>query len=93
MQTVTVEIYGEPYAIKTDDDPSYVREVASLVNTKMQEITATGKVVTTSKIAILAALNIADELMKTRIAQRESDAEAGRRIDRILLQLQSAIGD
>jgi len=93
MKTVTVDIYGEEYAVKTDDDPEYVRDVARFVDTRMKEIADTGKVVTTSKIAILAALNIADELLKTRIARQESDSETGRRIERLLLQLQGAVED
>jgi len=93
MQTVTVDIYGEQYAVKTDDDVEYVEQVARYVDRKMKEIADTGKVVTPSKIAILAALNIADELLKAEIARQESDGETGRRIERLLLQLQGAVGD
>ena len=93
MQTVTVDIYGEQYAVKTDDEVEYVRQVAQYVDRKMKEIADTGKVVTTSKIAILAALNIADELLKAEIVRQEIDSETGRRIERLLLQLQGAVGD
>lgn len=93
MQTVTVDIYGEQYAVKTDDEPEYVEQVAQYVDRKMNEIANTGKVVTTSKIAILAALNIADEFLKAQAARQESDNETGRRIERLLLQLQGAVGD
>jgi cell division protein ZapA len=93
MQTVTVDIYGEQYAVKTDDEPEYVEQVAQYVDRKMKEIANTGKVVTTSKIAILAALNIADEFLKAQAARQESDNETGRRIERLLLQLQGAVGD
>lgn len=93
MQTVTVDIYGEQYPVKTDDEPEYVQKVAQYVDKKMKEIADTGKVVTTSKIAILAALNIADELLKAELARQERDSETGRRIERLLLQLQGAVGD
>jgi len=93
MQTVTVNIYGEQYAVKTDDEPEYVEQVAHYVDTKMKEIADAGKVVTTSKIAILAALNIADEFLKAEVARQENDSETGRRIERLLLQLQGAVGD
>lgn len=93
MQTVTVDIYGEQYPVKTDDEPEYVQKVAQYVDKKMKEIADTGKVVTTSKIAILAALNIADELLKADLARQERDSETGRRIERLLLQLQGAVGD
>lgn len=93
MQTVTVNINGENYAIKTDDDPVYVNEVARYVDEKMREIASGGKVITTSKVAILTALNIADDLFKSRKDHQERDQAAGRRIEKILLQLQGAVGD
>jgi cell division protein ZapA len=93
MQTVTVNINGENYAIKTDDDPVYVNEVARYVDEKMREIASGGKVITTSKVAILTALNIADELFKSRKNHHERDQAAGRRIEKILLQLRGAVGD
>jgi cell division protein ZapA len=93
MQTVTVNINGENYAIKTDDDPVYVNEVARYVDEKMREIASAGKVITTSKVAILTALNLADELFKSRKDRQERDQAAGRRIEKILLQLQGAVGD
>jgi cell division protein ZapA len=65
-RSVTVQIYGEQYTIKSEDDESRVRDIAKLVDEKMREVASSGKVVTTSKIAILAALNIAGELFRAR---------------------------
>jgi cell division protein ZapA len=93
MQTVTVSINGENYTIRTDDDPAYVNEVARYVDEKMREIASGGKVIATSKVAILTALNIADELFKSRKGHLERDRAAGRRIEKIILQLQGAVGD
>ncbi|UCF29999.1 MAG: cell division protein ZapA [bacterium] len=75
---VDVEIFGKVYTVSGDKDPEYVRMVAEYVDRKMREISQMTETVSTSRIAILASLNIADELfsltdesedMKTRMRQ------------------------
>ncbi|MDF1535230.1 MAG: cell division protein ZapA [bacterium] len=60
---VDVEIFGKVYTVRGDKDPDYVRRVAEFVDRKMREISQVTETVSTSRIAILASLNIADELM------------------------------
>jgi cell division protein ZapA len=60
---VDVEIFGQVYTVRGDKDPDYVRKVAEFVDRKMREISQVTETVSTSRIAILASLNIADELM------------------------------
>lgn len=63
-----VEIYGQEYRISGDADPEYVAEIARYVDKKMKEV-AKGTPLgsgSLSKIAILGALNIAEELFKER---------------------------
>lgn len=58
-----VEIFGKVYTVRGDKDPEYVRRVAEFVDRKMREISQVTETVSTSRIAILASLNIADELI------------------------------
>ena len=60
---VDVEIFGSVYTVRGEKDPDYVRRVAEFVDRKMREISQVTDTVSTSRIAILACLNIADELM------------------------------
>jgi cell division protein ZapA len=60
---VDVEIFGKVYTVRGEKDPEYVRRVAEFVDRKMREIAQVTDTVSTSRIAILASLNIADELM------------------------------
>lgn len=86
---VTVRIYGESYPLKTGEDPEYVAEIARFVDARMREVAGSGKVMATSKIAVLAALHIADELYRLR---RELDpAETERRIVRLTEELERAL--
>ena len=59
---VKVEIFGQTYAIRGDLDEAYVHKLAEYVDEKMHAIAAGTATVDTQKVAVLAALAIADEL-------------------------------
>jgi cell division protein ZapA len=61
-----VFIFGDKYRLKTDEDEVIVNEIADYLNNKMREIEKHSNVLTTSKIAVLAAFNIAAECVKLR---------------------------
>ncbi|RMD89530.1 MAG: cell division protein ZapA [Calditrichaeota bacterium] len=63
-----INIYGTEYPIKSDSatDPEYIKKVAAYVDQKMQEVGESTQVKSTLKVAILAALNITDELFQER---------------------------
>jgi len=66
-QTVKVEIYNQTYNIRSNDgDTEYIERLAAFVDTRMREIAAGSLTVDSLKVAILAALHIADELHKLR---------------------------
>lgn len=65
-RSVAVHIRGEKYAIRSDADPTYVRKLASFVDSRLEEVRNTTQIVSTQKLAVLAALNIADELFQER---------------------------
>jgi len=58
---VQVEIYGQFYTLRSDGDGPYVSDLAAYVDGKMKDITRHSAVVDSLKVAILAALNVADE--------------------------------
>ena len=59
---VKVEIFGQSYAIRGELDENYVHKLARYVDEKMHAIAAATGTVDTQKVAVLAALAIADEL-------------------------------
>ena len=62
MQFVTVDIYDQTYRLR-GQDPAYIHQLAEVVDTKMRAVAAQGKSVDSLRVAVLAALNIADEFM------------------------------
>ena len=65
-QVVKVSIYGMEYPVKVGEDSEYVKSVAKYVDDIMLEIDRTMGTKSPLKIAVLAALNIADDLMKEK---------------------------
>lgn len=58
---VQVEIYGQSYNLRGEGDPQYIEDLAAYVDRKMREVGEATSTVDSLKVAILAALNIADE--------------------------------
>jgi cell division protein ZapA len=71
--SIVVEIFGQTYNVRGDGDPDYLAELARFVDTRMRDVAAQVATVDPLKIAILAALNIADEFSRLR-RQREDAA-------------------
>ena len=65
-RAVDVEIMGEKFTVRSDAEESYVRKVAVYVDGKMQEVMKTTRPVGKSSVAMLAALNIADEYQRLK---------------------------
>lgn len=59
---ITVDIYDQTYRLH-GDDAEYVRRLAQIVDSKMRAVAAQGKTVDSLRVAVLAALNVADELV------------------------------
>ena len=65
-QGIEVEICKQIYRISSDRDPEYIRQLAEYVNQKMNEVLDGTLTVDSLKVAVLTALNIADEYYSTR---------------------------
>jgi cell division protein ZapA len=63
---VEIKVFGQTYTVKTDEEEEYIRRVAQHVNEKMEEVLRKTRSVSTLNVAILTALNIADDLLRER---------------------------
>ena len=66
VNSVKVQICGQPYTIKGDAPAPYIEKLADYVNGKMQEVSAHKAGSNIAQIAILVALNIADEFFQLK---------------------------
>ena len=61
-----VRIYGAEYSIRGEADANYIKAIAEYLDSKMREVDKNVRVDSSLKVAILASLNIADELFRER---------------------------
>jgi len=61
---VMVQIFGENYALKGDGEPERIMELAAFLDSRMKQAARGNPSLTTTKIAVLTALNLADEYMR-----------------------------
>ncbi len=78
-QTIRVEIYNQTYSIRSDGDNEYITRLAEYVDGKMREISSGTLTVDSLKVAILAALHIADEYHQLKMSQANTDAQLASR--------------
>ena len=63
---IEIKVFGQTFSVKTDAEEAHLQAVAEFVNEKMEEILRKTRSVSTLNVAILTALNIADDLLKER---------------------------
>ncbi|WP_127583526.1 cell division protein ZapA, partial [Paenibacillus koleovorans] len=63
---VTVDIYGTSYKLVTNNSVGYVKRVAQYVNDQMHQIAAGTQRLDVPRIAVLAAVNMADETLQVK---------------------------
>ena len=91
-RVIPVEIHGQRYPIRSTLDPEYVAQLERFVDEKMRAASDSTPTGDSLRLAVLAALNIADELFRCRdvtrarageIAERAGELE--RLLDRVLM--------
>ncbi|HMS42091.1 MAG TPA: cell division protein ZapA [Pyrinomonadaceae bacterium] len=78
-QSIRVEIYNQTYNIRSDGDNDYILRLAEYVDGKMREISSGTLTVDSLKVAILAALHIADEYHQLKNSQEKTDQQLASR--------------
>jgi len=77
--TIRVEIYNQTYNIRSDGDTEYIIQLAEFVDSRMREISSGTLTVDSLKVAILAALHIADELHRLKNMHEQADSQLSAR--------------
>jgi cell division protein ZapA len=87
-----VEIFGQTYSVRAEGDSSYIHDLARFVDSRMKEVAEKTATVDTTKIAILAALNISDDLHQKERLRKDNPTDAVARAERLIRKLDDALG-
>ena len=97
---IHVEIFGQTYAVKAGSDPAYVERLAAFVDEQMKDVSRATGAVDSVRIAVLAALNLADECFRLRRELEDAEGRAAsvdhghaERVKRLARTLGSALGE
>src|SRR5215207_11214748 len=91
-KTVEVQLLGRSYRVACDDNErEALMQAVAYLDTKMNEIRKSGKVMGAERIAVMAALNVAHELLSMKLGAGFDLGQAKRRLTAIETQLDSAI--
>ena len=89
---ISVEIYGQRYPIRSTLDEAYVARLASYVDEKMRAAADSAPTGDLLRVAVLTALNVADELFRCRDSSQARNGELAERagelerlVDRVLM--------
>ena len=86
-----IQIYGKNYNLKSSSGEIKTEEVANYVDSKMRELAELRSKTPTLDLAILAALNIAQELMELQKQTDSQNQEREDKIERLLLELENEL--
>ena len=85
-----IQIYGKTYSLKSSSDQLSTEEVAAYVDAKMRELAEVRSKTSSADLAVLAALNIAQELMEL---QNQTEANAKVQSEKIGRMLEALEGE
>jgi cell division protein ZapA len=74
QEYVTVCIYDQTYHL-SGQDPEHIRQLAEMVDAKMRAVASQGRTVDSLRVAVLAALNLADELSQASLSPSATPAQ------------------
>ncbi len=90
---VHLEIFGQTYAVHAGNNDARLQEIAALVDAEMREVGRSAGAVDSVRIAVLAALNIADENLRLRAQVRDMEKLAEARAGALARELGSVLGE
>ena len=71
---IKVKIFGTEYRVRGEGEEQYIQELAAYVDRAMLDIAGNGRHISATRIAVLAAFNIADELFRKKSRSRSTEA-------------------
>jgi cell division protein ZapA len=88
--SIRVEIYDESYNLR-GTDPAYIQHLAGVVDAKMRAVAQHTSTVDSLRVAVLAALNLADDYYQLRSKYEGIEIEYSSRTDSLRRALDSAM--
>jgi cell division protein ZapA len=86
-----IEIYGYTFNVKSDLNEEQILDIANFVDEKMKNLAAKLSVTSTSRLAIMAAINIAEEYYRLKLEQNELNKAIDRKSAQLIQMVEESI--
>jgi len=81
---IEIKVMGQKFVIRSESSEDYVNQVATFVDQKMNDVVKNSKSVASLNVAILAAMNIADEYLKYRMNKERQHTQVEKKIKDVI---------
>ncbi len=86
-----IEIYNQSYNVSADENEEYIKQLAEFVDGKMRSVAEATRTVDSVRVAVLAALNIADELHSLKRRQNALEGPLRTRVEKCVTLVDKAL--
>jgi cell division protein ZapA len=83
-KTIEVEVFGHRFSLQGEGDEAYFHELADYVDRQMRTLAKQAKTSTPTKLAILVAINVTDQLFRQQRHRESGEVEMDRRAQLLL---------
>jgi cell division protein ZapA (FtsZ GTPase activity inhibitor) len=84
-------ILGGRYTVKSNYSPAFVDRTTTLINQKLNKILKKRGLISTDKVAILACMNLASELLKLKEENEQIKVKLKKRLEKVLINIDTAL--
>ena len=89
---VKISIFGQEYSVKAPADPDYIKKIAQYLDEKMREVqSGFSSTQSSTRIAILAGMNITDELFTAKQSGEVDSSDAEQKISSLIELIDDAL--
>jgi cell division protein ZapA len=86
-----IEIYDQIYNVNSGQDEEYLKTLADYVDSKMREVADATRIADSLKVAVLTALNIADEMFTLREREKQIEGPLRKRVEKCVGMVEKAL--
>lgn len=86
-----IEIYDQIYNVNSGQDEEYLKTLADYVDRKMREVADATRIADSLKVAVLTALNIADEMFTLREREKQIEGPLRKRVEKCVGMVEKAL--
>ena len=86
-----IEIYNQSYNVQADENEEYLKGLAAFVDEKMRSVAEATRTIDSVRVAVLAALNIADELHSLKRRQDAIEGPLRQRVEKCVAMVEKTL--